>query len=61
MAKIDRNQAIQAYRPGSGARCPSCGEANWLVGRMSAECGYCATALPIAVPMFSVIELRKAA
>ena len=28
--------------------CPSCGRTHWFVGRVSAECGFCATALPLA-------------
>ena len=61
VAQLDRTQGVPAYRPGSNARCPSCGESNWLVGRNVAECGYCAAALPIVVPMFRVTELRRAA
>lgn len=28
--------------------CPGCGRTHWLIGRVSAECAFCATALPIA-------------
>lgn len=28
--------------------CPGCGRTHWFVGRVSAECGFCATALPLA-------------
>lgn len=28
--------------------CPGCGRSYWLVGRFSAECGFCATALPLS-------------
>jgi hypothetical protein len=27
--------------------CPSCSRSQWLVGRSSAECAFCATALPL--------------
>ena len=27
-------------------RCPGCGRSHWYVGRLSAECGFCGTALP---------------
>lgn len=37
------------YRPTEVNRCPGCGRSQWLVGRASAECGCCATALPLAV------------
>ena len=35
------------YRPGVVNFCPGCGRAHWYVGRFSAECGFCATALPL--------------
>jgi hypothetical protein len=28
--------------------CPGCGRTHWYVGRLSAECGFCSTALPLA-------------
>jgi len=27
--------------------CPGCGHTNWLVGRVTAECAFCETALPL--------------
>ncbi|QAY79254.1 hypothetical protein [Sphingosinicella sp. BN140058] len=36
------------YRPGEVNQCPGCGRSHWLVGRVSAECGFCATALALA-------------
>lgn len=27
--------------------CPGCGRKQWLIGRIMAECAFCATALPI--------------
>ena len=36
------------YRRHEINHCPSCGRSHWLVGRVSAECGFCATALPFA-------------
>ena len=29
-------------------RCPGCGHSQWYVGRVTAECAYCGTALAIA-------------
>ena len=34
------------YRQNQVNHCPGCGRTHWLVGRVSAECGFCATALP---------------
>jgi hypothetical protein len=36
------------YYTGETNRCPGCGLAHWYVGRVLAECGFCATALPKA-------------
>ncbi|MFD1103421.1 hypothetical protein [Sphingobium olei] len=36
-----------SYRPGRAIPCPTCGERQWLVGRIMAECACCETALPI--------------
>jgi hypothetical protein len=35
------------YRPNETNHCPGCGRSHWYVGRFSAECGFCATALPL--------------
>ena len=36
------------YREDEVNHCPGCGRTDWYVGRVSAECGFCATALPLA-------------
>jgi hypothetical protein len=36
------------FRAGEAAACGDCGAGNWLVGRRSAECASCGTALPLA-------------
>jgi hypothetical protein len=36
-----------AYREGEVNRCPGCGRSHWHVGRLSAECAFCGTALPL--------------
>lgn len=35
------------YRESSVNHCPGCGRTHWHVGRYSAECAFCATALPL--------------
>ena len=35
------------YREGEINHCPGCGRTHWYVGRTLAECGFCATALPL--------------
>ncbi len=36
------------YRVHEANHCPACGRSNWYIGRMSAECGFCGTAVPLA-------------
>ncbi len=35
------------YRQNEVNHCPSCSRTHWYVGRVSAECAFCATALPL--------------
>ena len=35
------------YHDGEINHCPGCGRTHWLIGRMSAECAFCSTALPL--------------
>ena len=37
------------YRQGQVNHCPGCGRSHWHVGRVSAECAFCGTALPFAL------------
>lgn len=48
-----------AYRHGEVNNCPGCGRSHWLVGRASAECGFCGTALPFAEPPPPNTKLEK--
>lgn len=36
-----------AYRPQQQNYCPGCGGSHWVIGRLTAECAFCATALPL--------------
>ena len=36
------------YRDHETNHCPGCGRSQWLIGRLMAECAFCATALPLA-------------
>lgn len=35
------------YRDNAVNHCPGCGRTHWHIGRVSAECAFCATALPL--------------
>jgi hypothetical protein len=36
------------YRDNETNHCPGCGRTHWWIGRTSAQCGFCDTALPLA-------------
>ena len=36
------------YRANQANHCPGCGRSQWYIGRSSAECGFCGTAVPLA-------------
>jgi hypothetical protein len=36
------------YRANTLNHCPGCGRSQWFIGRVSAECGFCGTAVPLA-------------
>jgi hypothetical protein len=36
------------YRENDVNHCPGCGRTHWIIGRVSAECAFCSTALPLA-------------
>ena len=39
---------LVVYRENQVNNCPCCGRTHWYVGRVSAECCFCATALPLS-------------
>ena len=36
------------YREQEVNHCPGCGRTHWYIGRLLAECGFCATAVPLS-------------
>lgn len=55
MSKVARglpelaNRGYQVlFRQNESNHCPGCGHAQWYVGRVTAECFFCGTALPLA-------------
>ena len=48
------------YRSGEINHCPACGRTHWYVGRVSAECGFCSTAMPLAEVEYSWGNRRPA-
>ena len=45
---VTRRGLAQIYRTDTTNNCPACGHAQWHVGRSTAECAFCETALPLA-------------
>jgi hypothetical protein len=43
-----RRGLLMLYHAGEVNHCPGCGRTHWYVGRLSAECGFCGTALALA-------------
>ena len=44
---IVSTQQILTYKPGTLTHCPTCSGTQWLVGRTTAQCAYCDTAMPL--------------
>ena len=42
----NRGYAI-VYREDQPNFCPGCGRSHWYIGRLTAECAYCGTAVPM--------------
>ncbi len=38
-----------SYHEHQTNHCPGCNRTNWLIGRLTAECAFCGTALPLAI------------
>ncbi len=47
------------YRAGQRNRCPGCGRSQWIVGRLLAECAFCAAALPLVEGGMSGVGLFR--
>lgn len=42
-----RHGYMPLYHSGEVNRCPGCFRSQWLIGRSSAECAFCGSALPL--------------
>lgn len=49
------------YRANEDNHCPGCGRCNWFIGRVSAECGFCGCAVPLAEARLDGDRLKRAA
>jgi hypothetical protein len=46
--QLGRTGFRPSFRLDQANPCPGCGKSNWYVGRATAECAFCGSALPIA-------------
>lgn len=46
---------LPVYRENETNHCPGCGRSQWIVGRISAECAFCSTALPFQQTAISFV------
>jgi hypothetical protein len=46
-ADVGRRGYSVVYRDNEINHCPACGRTHWYIGRVSAQCGFCETALPL--------------
>ncbi len=51
-------RALTGYRPHETNPCPGCGQSHWMVGRLTAECAFCGTALPLHLGAVGVSALQ---
>ena len=47
-ALLEGRGYVVVYRREASNACPGCGGSNWNIGRVTAECAFCDTAIPIA-------------
>lgn len=46
-----RGSFADLYHSNIVNHCPACGQTHWHIGRSTAECAFCDTALPLAASM----------
>lgn len=51
---------LPTYHHNETNRCPGCTGVSWYVGRLSAECAFCGTAIPLA-DAHDAARMKKAA
>lgn len=46
--RLPRAHIAGRYRGDGTDRCPNCDRSQWIIGRSTAECAFCSTAIPLA-------------
>jgi hypothetical protein len=47
------------YHPNVVNHCPGCGRTHWYIGRITAECAFCTTAIPLKDGSVSSTLIRR--
>lgn len=47
------------YREGETNHCPGCERTHWIIGRLTAECAFCGTALPLEQAQTSGVPVHS--
>lgn len=45
--KLKQRGYASVYQEGETNHCPGCHRTHWIIGRLMAECAFCATAIPL--------------
>lgn len=59
VAPVEKRGYHVAYKDNQVNHCPGCGRSHWYIGRLSAECGFCGTALPLEGSVVSSTMYRS--
>jgi hypothetical protein len=60
LAQLMERALLPLYYQDTVNHCPSCGGKHWHIGRSTAECAFCETALPLAAFTAPISMLQQA-
>ncbi len=55
---MPQRSAVPLYHQDTVNHCPSCSHTQWHIGRATAECAFCATAMPLSAVAAQPMEPR---
>jgi hypothetical protein len=58
LLKMRSRAIVPLYYADTVNHCPACGHTHWHIGRSTAECAFCATAMPLAMSAAQPMEPR---
>lgn len=54
-APPEKRGYLISYRVRETNHCPGCGASQWIIGRQSAECAVCSTAIPFSASDYAAL------